>query len=357
MTAPDSATPSGPPSSSPAAGDKLTMNVSGGTVLELTAKAGLRTIQFATPRAKLIEALGAAIREDLRDYPPALAAFEALIRDPEALASWDMANYITMRKLGYNDHGRVHAFVTGAASLAILELLLEGGVRPDVIESGIGDTGDVFLVVILSTMLHDIGNQVHRAGHEAHGVQLARPILDRILEPLYPDAFKRTKIRAFILHGIDCHDLNPPPLTIEGGITAVADGSDITKGRGRKAFALGSVDIHSISALAVDQVVITRGDTLPVMIDVTMNNSGGIFQVEEVLAPKVIRTPLSRYVELRARTRPQGDEQILQSVRLDGDHFVMDLEGGERAVVEVKDTQKAVQEALSARLNVGSQSK
>jgi metal-dependent HD superfamily phosphatase/phosphodiesterase len=333
-------------------GDKLTLNVSGGTLQERTGRSGKRTIEFATPRAKLIEALGAAIREDLRAYPLATAAFEALIRDPEALACWDMANYITMRKLGYNDHGRVHAFVTGAASLAILELLLEGGVRPDLLESGIGDEQDVFLVVILSTMLHDIGNQVHRVAHESHGVNLARPIIDRILEPLYPDVFKRTKIRAFILHGVNCHDLNPPPLTIEGGIVAVADGTDITKGRGRKAFALGSVDIHSISALAVDQVVITRGDTLPVLIDVTMNNSGGIFQVEEVLAPKVIRSPLSRYVELRARTRPQGDEQIVSSVKLDGDHFVIDLESGERATVEVKDSQKRVRDAVATGLDL-----
>ena len=334
------------------AADKLTLNVSGGTMQEMTGRYGQRTIEFATPRAKLIEALGAAIRGDLQNYPLATAAFEALIRDPEALACWDMANYVTMRKLGYNDHGRVHAFVTGAASLAILELLLEGGVRPDLIESGIGDEQDVFLVVIVSTMLHDIGNQVHRAEHEHHGVHLARPIIDRILEPLYPDVFKRTKIRAFVLHGINCHDLNPPPLTVEGGIVAVADGTDITKGRGRKAFALGSVDIHSISALAVDQVVITRGDRMPVLIDVTMNNSGGIFQVEEVLAPKVIRTPLSKYVELRARTRPEGDEQIVSSVRLDGDHFVMDLESGERATVEVKDSQKRAQQALAGSLDV-----
>lgn len=335
-----------------ATGDKLTLNVSGGTMQEMTGRSGQRTIEFATPRAKLIEALGAAIRGDLRGYPLATAAFEALIRDPEALACWDMSNYVTMRKLGYNDHGRVHAYVTGAASLAILELLLEGGVRPDLVESGIGDVQDVFLVVLVSTMLHDIGNQIHRAGHEQHGVHLARPIVDRLLEPLYPDVFKRTKIRAFILHGVNCHDLNPPPLTIEGGVVAVADGTDITKGRGRKAFAMGSVDIHSISALAVDQVVITRGDSKPVLIDVTMNNSGGIFQVEEVLAPKVIRTPLSRYVELRARTRPQGDEQIVSSVRLDGDHFVMNLESGERASVEVNDSQKRLRQAVAGSLDI-----
>ncbi len=314
-----------------------------------------RVAEFTTPKAKLIEEADRAIRADLTPYPRALAAYEALIGDPEALASWDMANYLTMRKLGYNDHGRVHAWVTGAASLAILELLTDAGVKPDVVDSGVGDLEDAYVVVILGTMLHDIGNQVHRASHEQHGVMLARPIVDRVLAPIYPDTFKRTKIRSFILHCIDCHDLNPAPLTIEGGVTAVADGTDITKGRGRKAFQLGSVDIHSISALAVDQVVIARGDNKPVLIDVTMNNSGGIFQVEEVLAPKVIRTPLSRFVELRARTRDGGDEQIVSRVRLDGDHFVMDLEGGARVAVEVKDSQKQVRDAVAENLDIGTQ--
>ena len=338
--------------------NKFTLSVEAGTLKDV--EPGAPTVQapepeYRTPRAKLIEEADRAIRTDLAPYPRALAAYEALTHDQEALASWDMANYLTMRKLGYNDHGRVHAWVTGAASLAILELLTDAGVKPDVVESGVGDLEDAYVVVILGTMLHDIGNQVHRAGHEQHGVMLARPIVDRILAPIYPEVFKRTKIRSFILHCIDCHDLSPAPLTIEGGVTAVADGTDITKGRGRKAFQLGSVDIHSISALAVDQVVIARGDVKPVLIDVTMNNSGGIFQVEEVLAPKVIRTPLSRYVELRARTRAQGDEQIVSRVRLDGDHFVMDLEGGERVAVEVKDTQKQVRQAVAENLDLGTQ--
>lgn len=292
-------------------------------------------LRFATPRAKLIESAQASLRSDLSEYPRALAAFEALQNDPEALAHWDMANYITMRKLGYNDHGRVHAFITGAAGVTIAHLLLDAGVKPDLIESGIGDADDVLLTVILGTMLHDIGNQVHRAGHEMHGVNLALPILDRIMTPLYTDTFKRIKVRSFILGAINCHDLNPPPLTIEAGITAVADGTDITKGRGRKAFKMGSVDIHSISALAVDQVVIEPGDQRPVRISVTMNNSGGIFQVEEVLASKVINTPLRDYIELRAATRPSGDEQILTRVRLEGSQFVVDLEGGGEVAVDV----------------------
>ncbi|SEI69473.1 hypothetical protein SAMN04488058_101364 [Deinococcus reticulitermitis] len=312
---------------------------------------------YTTPRAKIIEEANQAIRADLQLYPRALAAYDLLRADPEALAHWDMANYVTMRKLGYNDHGRVHAFITGAASMAITELLLGAGVKPDLMDSGIGDADDVFLTVILGTMLHDIGNQVHRVGHEAFGVALALPVLDRILGPLYPDPFKRTKVRSFILSSIDCHDLNPAPLTIEGGITAVADGTDITKGRGRKAFALGSVDIHSISALAVDEVVIRGGRHTPVMIDVTMNNSGGIFQVEEVLAPKVIRTPMRPYVELRATVRPEGEAPILSRVRLEGDQFVLDLDSGEQATVEVKDSQKQVAEALLRGVKVGVESK
>ncbi len=241
----------------------------------------------------------------------------------------------------------------GPPALAITELLLEGGVKPDIMDSGVGDADDVYLTVILGTMLHDIGNQIHRVSHEQHGVALALPILDRIMGPLYPDPFKRAKVRSFILGSINSHDLNPPPLTLEGGITAVADGTDITKGRGRKAFSMGSVDIHSISALAVDEVVIERGRNVPVLISVTMNNSGGIFQVEEILAPKVIRTPMRRYVELRAATRPEGEEQILSRVRLDGDHFVMDLESGQQVAVEVEDSQKRAQEAVAAALDIG----
>lgn len=355
-------------------GQKFTLSVSGGTVQDVqgrgpgpvptTAEATPtappdteRMVEFTTPRAKLIEEASSAIRADLQGFPRALAAYEALRGDPEALAHWDMANYITMRKLGYNDHGRVHAFITGAASMALTELLLDAGVHGDVMDSGVGDADDMYLTVILGTMLHDIGNQIHRVGHEAHGVMLATPILDRILGPLYPDPFKRTKIRAFILGAINSHDLNPAPLTLEGGITAVADGADITKGRGRKAFALGSVDIHSISALAVDQVVIERGRGKPVLINVTMNNSGGIFQVEEVLAPKVIRTPMRRFVELRATLRPEGEERILSRVRLDGDHFVMDLDSGEEVAVEVTDTQKKVTEAIAQNLGVGTDSR
>lgn len=287
-----------------------------------------RVVHIASPKAKLYLEADQSIRQGLAGYPRAYRAYDLLATDPEARGHWDMANYITMRKLGYNDHGRVHALLTGAASVAILQLLLEAGVRPDTLEAGIGDADDTFLVVLLSTMLHDIGNQVHRVAHESFSVVLALPILDRILAQVYPDPEKRVELRALMLHSINSHDLSPPPLTVEAGITAVADGTDITKGRGRKAFALGSVDIHSISALAIDEVQIRRGDRFPVEILVQMNNSAGIFQVEETLTRKVIQSPIRSQVSVVATTVTETgqDQRIIERVRLHDaeDRFILD---------------------------------
>ncbi|MER3481409.1 MAG: phosphohydrolase [Meiothermus sp.] len=287
-----------------------------------------RVVLVSSPKSKLYLEADQSIREALKHYPRALQAYEILYNDPEAKAHWDMANYITMRKLGYNDHGRVHAMLTGAASVAILSLIAPSGAKLDVVESGAGNLEDAFLVVLLSTMLHDIGNQVHRVAHEGFSVMLAIPMVDRILAQIYPDPEQRVKLRSFILHSINCHDLSPEPLTVEGGITAVADGTDITKGRGRKAFALGSVDIHSISALAVDEVHILKGERTPVEIQVYMNNSAGIFQVEETLTKKVLRSPIRDLVSVVAMTLEgsDSDQRIIKRVRLHDteDRFVLD---------------------------------
>jgi len=275
-----------------------------------------RVIHVASSTAKLYQEADQAIRKGLAEFPRALKAYELLVADPEARSSWDMANYITMHKLGYNDHGRVHAILTGAAAVAILRLLVEAGT--DTEKSGSGELEDAYVVTLLGTMLHDIGNQVHRVHHEAFGVNLSVPILNRVLEQVYDDAAQRVRLRALMLHSIFSHDLEPEPLTIEAGVTAVADGTDITKGRGRKAFALGSIDIHSISALAVDEVAILRGDEVPVEIRVKMNNAAGIFQVEETLTKKVVHSPIRDYVSVVATTHPDGphDQRIIHRVRL-----------------------------------------
>ncbi len=266
----------------------------------------------------------AAVEPLWKKFPKAARVWELITRDPEVRADWDMADYLTVTKLSYNDHGEAHARLVAANSVLIYHLLLEARVMPDVARSGAGDEDDACAVVVAACLLHDIGNQVHRQGHELIGVMLARPILDRILPEVYPDIERRIELRAFILHAIHAHDLNPQPLTFEAALVALADGTDITKGRGRTAFDLGKVDIHSVSALAIDEVRIAKGGNHPVEITVVMNNSAGIFQIEDTLTRRLKNSPLAPHVTIVAMTHPEdskNDMRIIERLSLQNGTF------------------------------------
>ena len=258
-------------------------------------------------------------------YPKTRQLFDLLHEDAEARANWDMADYMAVNKLNYNDHGMTHALVAATNAIRIFDLLVQAGLKPDVVTSGAGDLDDACLTVAVAALLHDIGNQVHRKHHELLGVGLARTLLDRLMPAVYPDVEQRTELRAFILHAILTHDFDPPPLTVEAGIVAVADGTDVTKGRGRMAFDLGKVDIHSVSALAIDEVHLAAGREYAVEITVVMNNSAGIFQIEDTLAKKVVKGPLAKWVTVTAVTRPADsphDARIIERLTLKNGVFV-----------------------------------
>ena len=259
------------------------------------------------------------IHELTAPYPLTAKLYEFLINDARLSAHWNLSNYTTVSKLSYNDHGPIHARVVTAYAMQITTLLMSANVPMDVIGSGAGGPDDAFLVILAGIMLHDIGNSVHRVSHELVGLQLAHPILESYLPELYPDIEQRQLIEDFILSAILCHDVTPPPLFMEGAIVAVADGCDMTKGRARMPFDLGKIDIHAVSALAIEEVIIKRGDTMPVEIAVLMSNSAGIFQVEQTLIRKLLVTPLKAYVTVDASTINPGsdcDKRIIQSVKL-----------------------------------------
>lgn len=252
-------------------------------------------------------------------YPRTAKMYGMLLCDPRADAHWNLSNYLTVGKLNYNDHGPIHARVTAAYAMQIQTLLAEDKVPMDVVASNSGDTDDAFLVTLAGVMLHDMGNALHRAGHEAMGVILAQPILDRILPEIYRDPEQRYLIMDFILSAIECHDMNPAPLYMEGAVVAVADGCDMTKGRARMPFDLGKIDIHAVSALSIEEVNIKRGKEVPVEIEVLMSNSAGIFQVEETLVKKLNLTPLRSYMTVSASAidlNQPHDRRIIERVVL-----------------------------------------
>jgi len=90
------------------------------------------------------------------------------------------------------------------------------------------------------------------------------------------------------MHAIIGHRRRGDPGTLEAGVVRVADALDMEQGRSRVPFEAGRPNIHSLSAAAIDDVKIQPGsDRAAVSITIDMNNSAGIFQVDELLATKL----------------------------------------------------------------------
>lgn len=237
----------------------------------------------------------------LAHHPQADAMHTLLCGDAEANALWEMANYNAVAKLGYTDHGPIHAHMVAAAAVQLLQLLIDAGHTPDVVQAGVGNIDDAFTVVLAGALLHDVGNALTRAHQEANGVMLAQPVLRRLLPELYPEPRQRTQILAAILSTIATHRADPEPMTLEGSVVTVADATDITGGRGKIAFDAGKIDIHAISALSIRSVAIqATGAQPPIAIEIDMRGEAGIFQVEQTLMRKLLRTPLRDLIAVRA---------------------------------------------------------
>ncbi len=246
--------------------------------------------------------------EVLADKPWLRRAYSIISSDPEVRALWEMSNVMAVKRLLYNDHGPVHARIAAGASLALYELLVEHGVESTLLRDGVVDKREyAWLVPLYGALLHDIGNAIHRDLHEKLGALLARPILDRILPEIIEDRELAVMLRQEIMHSIFCTAYDARCLTVEAGCVSVGDGLDMAEGRARVPYHMGSINIHSVSALSIKRVEITRGDDTPIKINIYMDEMAGVFQVDEVLMPKLKTTPLKDYVEITAIS---GDREI-----------------------------------------------
>jgi len=212
--------------------------------------------------------------------------FRLLENDVEVQSCLRMANVMAVKRMMYNDHGPVHARIASGSALEIFDLLTKK-VAPTTVENDVCSVEDAQVVVLCGAYLHDVGNIVHRVDHHIHGCVIANPILDRLLKKIYPDLDLSIKLKSEILHSIFSHDEEVECLSVEAGAAKVADGTDMAGGRARIPYRTGKVDIHSLSALSITKVEVERGDRKPVQILVSMDNSAGVFQVEQVLERKI----------------------------------------------------------------------
>ncbi len=251
-------------------------------------------------------------RELLNGESRALEMYQYLSGSPKVQSYLRTANRMAVSRLGYTDHGPVHAEVATWNALKVFNIL-EETFQPNVVAEGIGDIDDARLIVLASTYLHDIGMVVHRSEHPQASINLASPILDSKLLDIYDDPAKATDILSFILHGIYAHDDDTQCLTLEAGITKIGDGCDMTKGRTKVPFQKGKVDIHSVSALAINNVILERGLTKPLRITVAMDNPAGVFQVEAVLEKKISTSGLQDYIDIDVLVN--GNRLVLSHVK------------------------------------------
>ena len=90
----------------------------------------------------------------------------------------------------------------------------------------------------------------------------------------------------------------------------------MAQGRTRIPLESGHEGIHSISAAAVDEVRIGQGDERPVKIEIQLNNSAGIFQVDDLLATKIRGTPLEGRIEVVAKIEGESEKRLLSGFTL-----------------------------------------
>jgi metal-dependent HD superfamily phosphatase/phosphodiesterase len=170
-------------------------------------------------------------------------------------------------------------------------------------------------VVAAAALLHCVGMAIHRADHETFSLILASGKLDSLLADVY-DEPSRSIVASEALHAIIAHRRRGEPLTIEAGIVRVADALDMAKGRSRVPFEARRPNIHSLSAAAIDEVRIDPGRDRAVRIEIEMNNSAGIFQIDELLATKLRGSGLEDHVEVIARIEAEHEKRLVPMFRL-----------------------------------------
>ena len=232
---------------------------------------------------------------------------QVLESDIEVQTLWYMANR-TSRRAAVNDHGPVHVRTAMHHGDTLLHLLMESGIQPNCITDHAMTEDDARVVVLLGLALHDVGMSIHRDRHELLSVPIALDWLRRKLPEIYSEP-QLTVVISEVCHAILAHNVNERCLTLEAGIVKVADALDMTKGRSRKAISAGKIDIHSISAAAVEAVRVTHGVQKPIRVEVDINNPAAVFHLKEVFGQKLARSSLEPYVEV-----PKLDE-LLESLR------------------------------------------
>jgi uncharacterized protein len=239
------------------------------------------------------------------------ALVERINEDLEMQQLWKCANINAVDRSGISDHGEVHIRIVANAALRLLRLLVEAGITPNVEKDHQLSNNEAEIIVVMGACLHDLGIAWHRDDHERYSLILAYPKARQLLASFY-DEPALTIIVSEILHAIIAHRWDSRCLTLEAGVLKVADALDMTVGRSRIPFEAGQVNIHSVSAQAIESVNILKGEKRPIRVEINMTNSAGIFQIDELLKRKLKNSTLAPYVEVIAHVEGETERRLIE---------------------------------------------
>ena len=236
-------------------------------------------------------------------------------KDTKLQTYWRCANVMAIDRMGYTDHGPTHVKIVANLALKLMRILVDKQVKPSIVRYYSMRNEDAEVVVVLGSIFHDLGMVVTRNDHEKYSVLIALEFIEKCLTPIYSEE-ERAIISSEVLHAIVAHEQPNKPLTVEAGIVSIADALDMESGRARIPFESGKIDIHAVSALSIEKVEIIEGGKKPITIKITMSNSAGVFQIDELLKPRIESSGLQGYFHVVAEITGEKERKIIEKFEI-----------------------------------------
>jgi metal-dependent HD superfamily phosphatase/phosphodiesterase len=223
---------------------------------------------------------------------------------------WKVMNVNAIDRLGYTDHGPTHFQIVANYGLKIARILVRKGVKMSIVHDFGLNNDHAEVVIFLGCIMHDLGMSIHRVNHEMFSLFIARDFLKEILSFLPIE--ERTVVISETLHAIISHSHGSSGVTstIEGGVVRIADALDMSKGRSRIPYKMGKIDIHSVSANAIESVNVESGRQKAVEIKIRMTSEAGVFQVDDFIEEKLSVSGLTKYIDVKSYLVEKGQERL-----------------------------------------------
>ena len=244
-----------------------------------------------------------------------LEALLAAANTDRRLHAWWYMQQVNADRRDMSDHSWVHVQIVANIALRLFRLLNRAGVEPAMVSTHGMKPRDAEVVIAAACLFHDTGMSIHRTDHEQYSLFLAADRLPGLLADVY-DEPELTVVTSEALHAVIGHRRRGDPITVEAGIVRVADALDMASGRSRIPFETRRPNIHSVSAAAIDEVTIEPGDEKAVEVRIAMNNSAGLFQIDELLATKLRDSGIEEHIEVVAEIDAEHEKRLVPVFRI-----------------------------------------